>query len=307
MDSRQLRYFTAVYEQRNLSRAANLSKVAPSALSHHLGNLEAEFGTPLFRRLPRGMEPTAAGERLYQHAKAILRALNAAERDIKEASAEVSGDFAMAMAYSAVKAIGLKLMEAVLQRHPRVRLSISESLSGASLVHLAAAEVDLALVFNPPADSRLIIEPVLEERMVCVGRRSIIGDSDEPLTVEQFLDLPILLLGHAGRAMLDNPGLLRRMEAAAKLSIQSVYAMREALLAGLGCTLGTRLYVRELIESGALHARPIVHPEIRRTLHLCHLADRPASFLMETMQRLTLSLIAAEVASGAWDAQAAAR
>jgi LysR family nitrogen assimilation transcriptional regulator len=83
--------------------------------------------------------------------------------------------------------------------------------------------------------------------------------------------------------------------------------MREALLAGLGCTLGTRLYVRELIESGALHARPIVHPEIRRTLHLCHLADRPASFLMETMQRLTLSLIAAEVASGAWDAQAAAR
>jgi LysR family nitrogen assimilation transcriptional regulator len=307
VDSRQLRYFTAVYEQRNLSRAANLSKVAPSALSHHLGNLEAEFGTPLFRRLPRGMEPTAAGERLYQHAKAILRALNAAERDIKEASAEVSGDFAMAMAYSAVKAIGLKLMEAVLQRHPRVRLSISESLSGASLVHLAAAEVDLALVFNPPADSRLIIEPVLEERMVCVGRRSIIGDSDEPLTVEQFLDLPILLLGHAGRAMLDNPGLLRRMEAAAKLSIQSVYAMREALLAGLGCTLGTRLYVRELIESGALHARPIVHPEIRRTLHLCHLADRPASFLMETMQRLTLSLIAAEVASGAWDAQAAAR
>jgi LysR family nitrogen assimilation transcriptional regulator len=305
MDTRQLRYFVAVYEQRNLSRAANLSHVAPSALSHHVANLEAALGTQLFRRLPRGMEPTAAGERLYQHAKAILRTLGLAERDIKEASAEVSGDFAVAMAYSAVKAIGLRLMEAVLQRHPRVRLTISESLSGASLVHLAAAEVDLALVFNPPADARLATEPVLEERMVCVGRRSIIGDSEESLTVEQFLALPILLLGHAGRAMLDNPGLLRRMEAAAKLSIQSVYAMREALLAGLGCTLATRLYVRELVESGELHARPIVQPEISRTLHLCHLADdRPATFLMEAMRRLILSLIAEEVASGAWDARA---
>lgn len=303
VDSRQLRYFSAVYEQRNLSRAANLSNVAQSALSHNLARLEAEFGLALFRRLPRGMQPTAAGERLYQHAKLILRAMTAAERDIKEASDRVSGEVVIGMAYSTVKAIGLQLMRSVLERYPGVRLSITESLSGTTLLHLLSAEVDLALVYNPPADAALALHPVLEERMVCVGKRAIIGDSDRPLTVEQFFGLPILLLGHAGRAMLDNPSLLRRMEAAAKLRIQSVYAMQEALLAGLGCTLATRLYVREHLESGALHARPVVKPEISRTLHLCHLADRPATFLMEAMQRLTLSLIAREVASGAWDAR----
>ncbi|WP_375143969.1 LysR family transcriptional regulator [Bradyrhizobium sp. Ash2021] len=36
MDSRQLRYFIAVYEQRNLSRAADQANVAQSALSHHI-------------------------------------------------------------------------------------------------------------------------------------------------------------------------------------------------------------------------------------------------------------------------------
>jgi len=30
---------------------------------------------PLFERKPRGMEPTAAGERLYEHARIILRAM----------------------------------------------------------------------------------------------------------------------------------------------------------------------------------------------------------------------------------------
>jgi len=304
MDSRQLRYFTAVYEQRNLSRAANLSNVAQSALSHHVANLEAECGIALFRRRPRGMEPTAAGERLYQHAKAILRALAAAERDIKTASEEVSGEIAVGMAYSAVKAIGLKLMQAVLTRYPRVRLSLTESLSSSTLLHLMDSEVDLALVYNPPADATLTMQPVLYERMVCVGKRSIVGDSDRPLTVDQFLALPILLLGHAGRAMLDDPALLRRMEAAARLRIQSVYAIQEALLSGLGCTLATRLYLREHLRRGRLHWRPIVQPEIGRTLYLCQRADRPATFLMEAVRGLVLSLIAAEIAAGRWDARA---
>ena len=55
MDSRQLRYFIAVYEQRNLSRAADQVNVAQSALSHHISNLEAEFATPLFERKSRGV------------------------------------------------------------------------------------------------------------------------------------------------------------------------------------------------------------------------------------------------------------
>lgn len=73
MDLRQLRYFVAIYEHRNLSRAAAASNVAQSALSLHMSNLEADLRSALFVRLPRGMAPTAAGERLYTHAKSILR------------------------------------------------------------------------------------------------------------------------------------------------------------------------------------------------------------------------------------------
>ena len=140
MDSRQLRYFAAIYEQGTLSNAAETCRVAVSALSHHLANLETEFGAELFVRKPRGLRPTAAGERLYIHAKAILKAMSAAEKDIREAGGDIAGDVSVGMAYSAVKAIGVNLARRIIADYPKVRLSLSESLSGATLLHLMASE-----------------------------------------------------------------------------------------------------------------------------------------------------------------------
>jgi LysR family nitrogen assimilation transcriptional regulator len=199
MDSRQLRYFIAVYEQRNLSRAADQANVAQSALSHHISNLEAEFATPLFERKPRGMEPTAAGERLYEHARIILRAMAAAEREIKAGGSVIAGDISIGMANSGVKAIGVPLMRAVLGKYPNLKLSLTESLSGATLLHLMASEVDLALVYNPPSEKDLIAEPVLEEQMFCVGTAEVIGKSKAPITFEELTRLPLIMLRYGCR------------------------------------------------------------------------------------------------------------
>ena len=306
MDSRQLRYFVAVFEQRNLSRAADLCGVAQSALSHHIGNLETEFGTGLFVRKSRGMEPTAAGERLYQHAKAILRAMTAAEKDIRLASDDIAGDVSIGMAYSAVRAIGVPLMRIVLERYPKVKLSLTESLSGSTLMHLMAADVDLALVYNPPQDPQLLAEPVLEEAMVCVGTREIIGDTTAPIRFDELLDLPVILLrqGVSSRALMDDTSLLRKLEARAKLQMNSVHAIGGALEAGLGCVIGTTLFMREQLERGVVHARPIIEPSLSRTLYLCQLADRPATYVLEAMRRLMLDLIHREIDTGNWQARA---
>jgi LysR family nitrogen assimilation transcriptional regulator len=196
MDSRPLRYFIAVYEQRNLSRAADQASVTQSALSHHISNLEAEFATPLFERKPRGMEPTAAGERLYEHARIILRAMAAAEREIKQGGSVIAGDISIGMANSGVKAIGVPLMRAVLAKYPDLKMSLTESLSGATLLHLMASELDLALAYNPPSEKDLVAEPVLEEQMFCVGTADVIGKSKAPITFEALTRLPLMLLRH---------------------------------------------------------------------------------------------------------------
>ncbi|WP_407157384.1 LysR family transcriptional regulator [Bradyrhizobium sp. STM 3557] len=305
MDSRQLRYFIAVYEQRNLSRAADQTSVAQSALSHHISNLEAEFATPLFERKPRGMEPTAAGERLYEHARIILRAMAAAEREIKEGQASIAGDISIGMANSGMKAIGVPLMKTVLTKYPNLRLSLTESLSGATLLHLMASEVDLALVYNPPSDKDLIAEPVLEEQMFCVGTAKLIGKSKAPISFDELVKLPQIMLLHglSSRALLDDPVLLKRLEANAILHLNSISGTTGALLAGLGCAVATKLFVREQLAAGQLVAREVVQPTLTRTLYLCRLRNRPMTYAMEAMRRLIVSLIADQVEQGNWKAR----
>jgi LysR family nitrogen assimilation transcriptional regulator len=304
MDSRQLRYFIAVYEQRNLSRAASQTSVAQSALSHHISNLEAEFATPLFERKPRGMEPTAAGERLYEHARIILRAMAEAEREIKQGSSTIAGDISIGMANSGVKAIGVPLMRAVLSKYPDLKLSLTESLSGATLMHLMASEVDLALVYNPPLEKDLVAEPVLEERMYCVGTAKLIGTSKAPMTFNKLTSLPLILLRHglSSRALLDDPVLLKRLEAKAILHLNSISGTTGALLAGLGCAIATKLFAKEYLADRRLIAREVVDPRLTRTLYLCRLRNRPSTYVMEEMRRLMLALIAEQVGVGAWEA-----
>ncbi len=306
MDSRQLRYFAAVHEEGSLSHAARRLRVAASAVSLSLANLEDELGAPLFIRKPRGMQPTAAGERLYGHASAILRAMEAAEQDMRHEGREIAGDLTVGMAHSAVKAIGVALMRRVMEDHPRLRLSISESLSGSTLLHLMASEVDLAMVYNPPADPSLRLTPVLEEKMVCVGRPEIIGADPGPISFDELLELPVILLrqGVSARALMDDEALLKRLEARARVQINSVNAISGALQAGLGCAIATRLFMRDQIDSGALHARAIIGPELSRTLYICERADRPATFALQAMRAILIALTLDAIQGGVWDAAA---
>src|SRR5256886_2371888 len=69
---RYLRYFVAVGETRNLSRAAAQLHVAQPALSRQIRDLERELGVELLERHPKGVTPTPAGEALIHGAPRIL-------------------------------------------------------------------------------------------------------------------------------------------------------------------------------------------------------------------------------------------
>ena len=209
------------------------------------------------------------------------------------------------MSYSAVKAIGVDLMKAVLTDYPKLKLSISESLSGSTLVHLMSSEVDLAVVYNPPNDPKLRNQPILEEEMLCIGKPEIIGDTDDPITFEEMLDLPLILLrqGLSARALLDDASLLKRLESRARLQLNSVQAISGCLSEGLGCIVGTNLFMREPLKAGTLHARPIIEPRLTRTLYICEQTDRPPTFAQEAVRRLIMRHIYQAITDELWEAR----
>jgi LysR family transcriptional regulator, nitrogen assimilation regulatory protein len=305
MDSRQLRYFCAIYEQRTLSGAADHLRIAASALSYHLTNMEAQLGGPLFARKARGLAPTAAGDRLYTHAKSILYAIEAAERDITSARQEITGHLAIGLGHTTIKAIGIDLIREVTIRHPRLRLAVSESLSGGHLANLLAREIELAVFYNPPVTAGVSITPILEEPLVCLGRPELIGSTSDPIPFDEVLKLPVISLRHgiSARGIIDNRDLLDRLETSAQFELNSAVFVADALLEGIGCAIINPLFVRGHVEAGTLHIRPIVAPQLYRTLVMCELENRRPSFAAEAVKGLILDLVGTAVSSGVWKAR----
>jgi DNA-binding transcriptional LysR family regulator len=72
MDIRELRYFAAVYRERNLTAAARACFVSQPSISIAITNLEAELGTTLFIRHKKGVAPTASAEQFHALARRII-------------------------------------------------------------------------------------------------------------------------------------------------------------------------------------------------------------------------------------------
>ncbi|MCK1382974.1 LysR family transcriptional regulator [Bradyrhizobium sp. 21] len=78
MDIRELRYFAAVYRERNLTAAARTCFVSQPSISTAITSLEAELGTTLFIRHKKGVAPTASAEQFHALARRIIDETDAA-------------------------------------------------------------------------------------------------------------------------------------------------------------------------------------------------------------------------------------
>lgn len=78
MDIRELRYFAAVFAERNLTAAARRCFISQPSISAAITNLEAELGATLFIRHKKGMAPTQAAEQFHGIARRIIDEADAA-------------------------------------------------------------------------------------------------------------------------------------------------------------------------------------------------------------------------------------
>ncbi|MCP5265514.1 MAG: LysR family transcriptional regulator [Burkholderiaceae bacterium] len=299
MNRLQLDYFLAVCQHGNLSRAAAASHVVASAVSYQIGLLEDELGVALFERSVKGMAPTAAGIRLQEHARDILRRFELASTDVRGLSSEVHGEVAIAIAHTVVEGIGLPLMQRVTRDYPRLRLALSESMSRIALESVASGEADIGLVYNPQASARVLAEPLLREAIYCVGTPAIIGKSRRAI---RFASVEKLPQGVSSRSITEREDLQRRLRASAVLELNSITAMRKALAAGLCCSALPLTTVRDLLDAGVIRARRIVEPEVTRDLYLVTQRERSPTAAFETIRALIRALVREEVKAGRWPA-----
>ena len=91
MEVHQLRYFCAVAETGNFTRAAQREQVAQPSLSQQIMKLEEELSVRLFDRLGRSVRLTDLGQIFLPRARAILMELKVAKEEVAERQSTVSG------------------------------------------------------------------------------------------------------------------------------------------------------------------------------------------------------------------------
>ena len=144
MELRHLRYFVAVAEQGNVSRAAQKLFIAQPALSTQIRQLEEEVGAPLLVRVPRGVQLTAAGTAFLEDARAILArvqqaTVHARAHGVQERSVRIG------LVPSATHSLLPGLLQRLQQAGSGTQLQVREMISSQQLKAMQNDEIDIGL------------------------------------------------------------------------------------------------------------------------------------------------------------------
>lgn len=165
MELRQLRYFIAVAEEMNITRAAQRLHMTQPPLSRQLQLIEDEIGLPLFERGARPLKLTDAGRVLYAQARRVLEQadeLAPLTRRLAQAAERIVIGFVPSTLYGALPEVIRAFREAA----PAVELSLIEMFTLEQLGALKGGRIDIGFGRLRFDDDRLVREVLVEERLI---------------------------------------------------------------------------------------------------------------------------------------------
>ncbi len=152
MELRHLRYFLAVSDEGNFTRAAAKLGIAQPPLSQQIRSLEDELGVQLFHRVPHGAELTVAGAAFLQEARLAVAAAERAKIAAARAHRGETGRLLLGFTPSAAfNPLISSTVDAFHDRWPAVNLSLDELNTTLLYQRLARGDLDAAFV-RPAAD-----------------------------------------------------------------------------------------------------------------------------------------------------------
>jgi len=143
MELRQLRYFIAVAQTRNVSRAAEALNIAQPPLSRQIQKLEAELGVTLLDRSARPLQLTEAGRFFYEQALQILGRLGELKSQTRGIGATGRTRFVIGCVASTLYGGTPDLVRRMRGRWPDLEIEILEMMSSEQITALKEGRIDL--------------------------------------------------------------------------------------------------------------------------------------------------------------------
>lgn len=208
MEIRQLKYFIAVAEEGNISRAAARLHISQPPLTRHIQSLEEDLGVQLFHRTTSGVELTQAGALLLEHARNIKAHVELASLQAKRVAAGQIGRIEIGVYGTAMLDAVPRILKSFATSHPEVELALQSAPKGPQLEALRQGRILIAFDRYLTESDDIAVELVDREPIMLALHKN------HPLAAQTSIRIPQLegyeMIGELGRVLQRSSHLFQR-------------------------------------------------------------------------------------------------
>ena len=232
---RHIRYFLAVAEHRNFTRAAEALHVSQPTLSQQIRQLEDTLRTQLLDRSGRTVQLTDAGEAWMRYAKLALQDLDAGVRAIHDVGELSRGNLRLAVTPTFTAYLVGPVIDRFYAAHPGIAIDMQEITQDQIEAQLADDRLDAGIAFEPAHTAEIESQPLFQETLsLVVGGGHARASRRKPLSAQDFAKEPLVLLNKAfaTRSYIDEYCARHRVRPHVAIEVNSISAIVEIVRHG---------------------------------------------------------------------------
>jgi DNA-binding transcriptional LysR family regulator len=283
--------FVAVADTRSITRGADRVHLSLASASARIKGLEAALGVGLLKRGRRGVELTAAGENLLDHARVILHQVDTLRGDLAAYSSGVKASVLLLANTSGLSEHLPKALAAFLRGNPDINVDVEERESTDIAQAVAAGAADLGFAAEHALPDNIERFLFSEDRLVLVaGRRSALAGHRQ-IDFQEVADRDFVGLTNATALQLHIARHAARLGARLRFRarLRDFDAICQMVAAEVGIAVVPESAARRCARSMPIAILRIRDPWANRKLTICarsfRALPRPAKQLVEYLRK----------------------
>ena len=269
LEIRHFKLVEAIAEEGTMTRAAGRLHISQSALSHQLTGLEKGLGASVFRRVPRGMRLTGAGEKLLVAGRSVLREVRDVQSQFDSGRADQQGVLRISTeCYTCYHWLPARL-KAFHTAWPGVEVRIDVESTRRPLEALLAGRLDIAIVSARPRQPAFAEHALFDDELVVIvspqhqlAARRWVRPAD--FAAERLITYSVEEADLTLFTEVLNPA---RVRPAQVTRVELTEAIIEMVKANLGIAVLARWAVFRHLNPATLTALPLTARGFRRAWH----------------------------------------
>jgi DNA-binding transcriptional LysR family regulator len=255
----QLKIFLKVAQLNSITKAAEELHLSQPAVSIQLRNFQDQFDLPLTEVVGRQLYITEFGREIAETAEQILEGVHALDYKTHAHKGQISGRLRIS-AVSTGKYVMPFFLTDFLKTHQGVDLFMDVTNRARVIESLERNEVDFALVSLLPDSLAVDHVGLMQNKLYLVAGQDW-GLNAKRYTNAVFEQLPVIYReqGSATRAAMERHISAHQIQVKKKMELTSNEAVKQAVIAGLGCSIMPLIGLRNELGSGQLRIVPVSH------------------------------------------------